>query len=241
MISSFARRVPADYDWTYVIIILILFVLSLIIQAAVSNRYKKYSQVLTQSRITGAEAARITMERNGVTDVEIYQNGGKDLSDYYDPKTNAIYLSANTYNGATVAAVGVACHEAGHAIQAAVEYGPYKLRRAIIPFASISSKAAIPLIIIGLILSAFSSVLKYVALAGIILFAVAVFVQLVTLPVEFDASRRALANISSYNILTAEEIKGAKSILSAAAMTYVVATLTSIVQLLRFISIFNRR
>lgn len=241
MYGNFSRHVSADYDWTYVIIILILLVLSIIVQSAVSNRYKKYSQVITQSRITGAEAARITMERNGVTDVEIYQNGGKDLSDYYDPKTNAIYLSANTFNGATVAAVGVACHEAGHAIQAAEGYAPYKLRRAVIPFASISSKAAIPLIIIGLILSAFASVLKYVALAGIILFAIAVFAQLVTLPVEFDASKRALANISSYNILTAEELKGAKSILTAAAMTYVVATLTSVVQLLRFISIFNRR
>lgn len=241
MYGNFSRHVSADYDWTYVIIILILLVLSIIVQSAVSNRYKKYSQVITQSRITGAEAARITMERNGVTDVEIYQNGGKDLSDYYDPKTNAIYLSANTFNGPTVAAVGVACHEAGHAIQAAEGYAPYKLRRAVIPFASISSKAAIPLIIIGLILSAFASVLKYVALAGIILFAIAVFAQLVTLPVEFDASKRALANISSYNILTAEELKGAKSILTAAAMTYVVATLTSVVQLLRFISIFNRR
>ena len=235
------RYIPRDYDWTYLIIILILFVASLIVQTAVKNRYKKYSQVLTQSRITGAEAARLTMEAQGVTDVQIYQNSGADLSDYYDPKTNSIYLSANTFNGANVAAVGVACHEAGHAIQEAVDYGPYRLRRAIIPFASISSKIAIPLIIAGLILSAFASMLKYLALAGIILFAVAVFVQLVTLPVEYDASRRALANISSCNILTAEELKGAKSVLSAAALTYVVATLTAIVQLLRFISIFTNR
>ena len=235
------RSIPRDYDWTYLIIIIILFILSLIVQSAVKNRYTKYSQVLTESRLTGAEAARLTMEANGVMNVQIYQNNGSDLSDYYDPKTNGIYLSANTYNGATVAAVGVACHEAGHAIQAAEGYAPYKLRRAIIPFASVSSKIAIPLIIAGLILSAFASVLKYLALAGIILFAVAVFVQLVTLPVEYDASRRALRNISSCNILTAEELKGAKSVLSAAAMTYVVATLTAIVQLLRFISIFNNR
>ncbi len=241
MIYHSSRYASGRYDWTYVIIILILLVISLIVQAAVSNRYKKYAQVLTQSGITGADAARITMEAQGVTGVEIYQNNGKDLSDYYDPKTNSIYLSANTYRSASVAAVGVACHEAGHAIQAAAGYAPYKLRRAIIPFASVSSKIAIPLIIIGLVLSAFASVLKYVALVGIALYAVAVFVQLVTLPVEFDASRRALANISSCNILTTEELKGAKSILAAAAMTYVVATVTAIVQLLRFISIMNRR
>jgi len=194
-----------------------------------------------KSGLTGAQAARITMEANGVTNVQINQTGGKNLSDYYDPRTNAIYLSGNTYQNASVAAVGVACHEAGHAIQAAKDYAPYRLRRAVIPFASVSSKAAIPLILAGLILSAFSSVLKYLALAGIILFAVAVLAQLITLPVEFDASRRALKNIAASNILTAEELTGAKSILTAAALTYVVATLSSIVQLLRFISIFSRR
>ncbi len=230
-----------DYDYTYLIVVIILFIITLIVQSAVNNRYNKYSKVVTKSGITGAEAARMTMEAHGVTDVGIFRNDGQNLSDYYDPKTNGIYLSANTYQAPSVAAVGVACHEAGHAIQAAENYGPYRLRRAIIPFASISSKIAIPLIIAGLILSIFASFLKFLALAGIILFAVAVIAQLVTLPVEFDASRRALANIASCNILTEEELKGAKSILSAAAMTYVVATLSAIVQLLRFISLFAGR
>ena len=228
-----------QYDYTYLIIIIILFIVSLIVQTAVKNRYNKYSKVVTKSGITGADAARITMEAQGVTDVGIFQNNGQDLSDYYDPKTNGIYLSPNTFRAPSVAAVGVACHEAGHAIQAAENYGPYRVRRAIIPFASISSKIAIPLIIAGLVLSIFASFLKYLALAGIVLFAVAVIAQLVTLPVEFDASRRALANIASCNILTAEELKGAKSILSAAAMTYVVSTLAAMVQLLRFISLFT--
>ena len=240
-IRMFSHYSTTGYDWTYVIIMIALLIISLIVQSSVSNRYKKYSQVLTKSGLTGAEAARMTMEANGVTNVQIFQTDGATLSDYYDPKTNGIYLSKITYYNRSVAAVGVACHEAGHAIQAAHGYGPYKLRRAIIPFASVTSKIAIPLILAGLILSIFAAGLKYLALAGIALYAIAVFVQLVTLPVEFDASRRALNNIASCQILTQEELAGAKSVLSAAALTYVVATVSSIVQLLRFISLFNRR
>lgn len=239
--SAYGTGSGVTYDWTYLAITLLLLVISLIVQSAVKKRYNQYSKVITQSGVTGAEAARITMEANGVYDVSINQTNGANLSDYYDPKTNGIYLSSNTYQNPSVAAVGVACHEAGHALQAAQGYGPYRLRRAVIPFASISSKAAIPLIIAGLILSAFASELKYVALAGIALYAVAVLTQLITLPVEFDASRRALNNISASNILTSEELKGAKSVLTAAALTYVVATVTSIVYLLRFISLFSRR
>lgn len=238
----YSTHSPAvSYDWTYLLITLALFVISMIVQSSVQKRYKQYSIVITRSGVTGAQAAQITMQANGVNNVQINQTDGKTLSDYYDPRTNAIYLSKDTYQTPSVAAVGVACHEAGHAIQAAKDYGPYKLRRAVIPFASVSSRAAIPLIIAGLILSAFASALKYLALAGIILFAVAVLAQLITLPVEFDASRRALKNIAASNLLTSEELQGAKSILTAAALTYVVATLSSIVQLLRFVSLFSRR
>lgn len=238
---GYSRLYLTDYDWTYVIILLILFVVSLIVQNAVNSKYTKYSKVKTFSGITGAEAARRVLEAQGITDVRILPGSGADLSDYYDPKTNSIYLSDKTYNGAHVAAVGVACHEAGHAMQAASDYGPYKLRRAMIPVANIGSRLAIPLIIVGLILSASAWFFRYIAIAGIALFAVAVFLQLVTLPVELNASSRALQNITACGILNQQELKGAKSVLTAAAMTYVVATLTALVQLLRFVRLLRRR
>ncbi|MBQ9030564.1 MAG: zinc metallopeptidase [Parasporobacterium sp.] len=236
-----AYRTGTTFDWTYLIILAILFIASMIASSSVQKRYKKYSTVFARSGITGAEAARRIMEANGVTSVPIEQKSGKDLSDYYDPRSNSIHLSANTYNNPSVSAIGVACHEAGHAIQYAKGYAPVKLRMSIIPFSNTCSKLAIPLIFIGFILSGFAANLKFIALIGIILYAVAVFVQLVTLPVEFDASRRALANIRSCAILAEDEIEGAKSVLSAAAMTYVVAMLTSVVQLMRLLSIYNRR
>ena len=228
-------------DWVYLIILVALFILSAAVSSAVNNRYKKYSNVFARSGITGAQAAEKIMLANGVTSASIQQKSGRDLSDYYDPKTDSLHLSANTYNSCSVSAIGVACHEAGHAIQYAKNYGPVKIRMAIIPFCSVCSKAAIPLILIGFIFSAFSRVLGFIALIGIIFYALAVLFQLITLPVEFDASRRAMANIRSCGILTDDECAGAKSILTAAAMTYVVATLSSVVQLLRLISIFNNR
>jgi len=237
--DSYATGVT--FDWTYLIILAVLFIASMIAQSAVQKRYKQYSTVYARSGITGAEAARRIMEANNVLDVQILQKGGKNLSDYYDPRSNTIHLSSNTYQSPSVSAIGVACHEAGHAIQYAKNYSPVKLRMAMIPFSNTCSKLAIPLILIGFILSGFAEHLRIVALIGIILYAVAVFVQLVTLPVEFDASRRALANIRNCGILAEDEARGAKSVLSAAAMTYVVAMLTSAVQLIRLISMYNRR
>jgi len=231
----------ASFDWVYLIILVALFAASFGASSLVKNRYKKYSTVKAMSGISGAEAARQIMNAQGVYSVDIVMKQGRDLSDYYDPKTNSIHLSANTYNSCSIAAIGVACHEAGHAIQYAKGYGPVKLRMSMIPFSNICSRFAIPLIFIGFILSGFASGMSIVALIGIILYAVAVFVQLVTLPVEFDASRRALANIKSCGIVTREEAQGAKSVLTAAALTYVVAMLTSVVYLLRFISLYNRR
>lgn len=229
------------FDWAYLIILGVLFVISLIAQSSVQKRYKEYSKVYARSGITGSEAARRIMEANGVTSVPIQLKSGKDLSDYYDPRSDSIHLSANTFNNPSVSAIGVACHEAGHAIQYAKNYSPARLRMSIIPFSNVCSKLAIPLIFIGFILSGFGSKLSVIALIGIIFYAVAVFVQLVTLPVEFDASRRALAGIRSCGILAEDEIAGAKKVLTAAAMTYVVAMLTSAVQLIRLISIYNRR
>ena len=231
----------ASFDWTYLIILAVLFIASMVAQSSVQKRYKQYSTVFARSGITGAEAARRILEANGVTAVQILQKSGRDLSDYYDPRSDTIQLSPNTYGNPSVSAIGVACHEAGHAIQYAKNYSPVKLRMAMIPVSNTCSRFAIPLILVGFILSAFAPSLSFIALIGIILYAVAVFVQLVTLPVEFDASRRALANIRSCGILAEDEITGARSVLTAAAMTYVVAMLTSAVQLIRLISIYNRR
>lgn len=239
--NLFHTAASRNYDWTYLIIILILFVVSMIVQSSVKKRYEKYGKVIASSGLSGADAARKILDANGVHSTQISMTGGKNLSDNFNPKTNVINLSSDTYNNRSISAIGVACHEAGHAIQAAEGYGPFKIRMFCIPFASVCSKIAVPLILAGLILSIFATQLKYLALAGILLYAVAVFVQLVTLPVEFDASRRALKNIAFCGILNNEELKGARSVLTAAAMTYVVSTLIAIVQLLRFISILNRR
>jgi len=242
MYSSYGTHYAgAGFDWVYLIILLVLFAASMGASALVNNRYKKYSTVRAMSGISGSEAAQQILASQGVYSTRIVMKQGRDLSDYYDPKTDTIHLSPNTYNNSSIAAIGVACHEAGHAIQYAKGYGPVRLRMSIIPFSNICSRLAIPLIFIGFILSGFASGMSFVALIGIILYAVAVFVQLITLPVEFDASRRALANIRSCGIVTGEEAQGAKSVLTAAALTYVVAMLTSVVQLLRFISIYNRR
>ena len=231
----------ASFDWTYLIILLVLVAASMAASSLVKKRYKQYSSVRVSSGLTGAEAARHILNANGITSTRIVMNSGGDLSDNYDPRSDTINLSSNTYNNCSVSAIGVACHEAGHTIQHAKGYVPVKIRMTCIPISNVCSKIAIPLILIGFLLSGLGSQLSIIALIGIILYAVAVFVQLVTLPVEFDASRRALSNMRSCGIVTESEAAGAKSVLTAAALTYVVATLSSVVQLLRLISIFNRR
>lgn len=238
--SNYGNAGSGSVDIVYLIIILVLFFVSMAVQSAVASRYKKYSKVQPLSGLTGAQAAQKILMANGVN-TRITTNNGADLSDYYNPKTDTICLSASAYNNSSIAAIGVACHEAGHAIQYAKGYFPIKVRNAAIPISKYTSRLAFPLILIGFILSIFASQLKVIALVGIILFAVAVFIQLVTLPVEFDASRRALKNIRSCNLLTDEEYPGAASVLKMAALTYVVAMLTSLVQLLRFISMYRRR
>jgi Zn-dependent membrane protease YugP len=163
------------------------------------------------------------------------------LSDHYDPKANVIRLSQAVYNGASTAAVGVAAHEAGHALQYARDYAPVKLRGAIIPMTQVGSKAAMPLVLIGLVFSGFSAIFINFAYAGIICFALCVVFQLVTLPVEFNASRRAMQTINQYGILTADEQKEARRVLSAAAMTYVAALAVSLTQLLRLLLLVSGR
>lgn len=222
-------------NYYYIILVLPMVILSMIASAKVNSSFKRYSKVLSSRRITGAQAAFEVLRHYGITNVQIERVSG-NLTDHFDPRTNVIRLSDNVYNSTSVAAIGVACHEAGHAAQYAQSYAPIKIRNTILPLANIGSKAGVPLAIIGYFLN-----FEPLALAGVIFFAFAVVFQLVTLPVEFNASKRALNVISDVDILSDEEKKGAKSVLSAAAMTYVASLAVSVASLLRLILTINRR
>ena len=228
------------FDWTYVIYVLPAVLVALIAQASVKSSFAKYSRQFASSGITGAQAAERVLYANGVRGVTISRVSGS-LTDHYDPKNNSISLSSDVYDSSSTAAIGVACHEAGHALQYASGYGPIRLRAAIIPVCSVGSQLAVPLIIIGLVLSYFSDMFLGVSYAGLAFFALATLFQLVTLPVEFNASRRALAAIESQAMLNDEELRGARKVLSAAAMTYVAALAVSLMQLLRFAMLVSRR
>ena len=228
------------FDWTYLVLVLPFVLLSLWASARVNNTFKRYSQQISARRITGAEAAKRVLFANGVQNVRIEAVGGK-LTDHYDPKSNVIRLSDDVYNSCSTAAIGVACHEAGHAVQYAQSYFPIKIRAAIIPITNFGSKLAMPLILLGLILS-FAGYLSYSFIyLGIACFALSLVFQLITLPVEFNASRRALEAIDQSELLNEEERRGAKKTLSAAAMTYVAAVAVSLAQLLRLILLFGGR
>lgn len=228
------------FDWTYLVIVMPCILLSLWASASVNSTFKKYSQQHSMRRITGADAAQRVLSVNGVTGVRIERVGG-NLTDHYDPRTNVIRLSDSVYNSTSVAAIGVACHEAGHAVQYARDYAPIKLRAAIIPATNFGSKLAMPLILLGLLLSFMGNFSYGLVYAGIACFGLSLVFQLVTLPVEFNASRRAMEAIKSGNLLTEEEQRGARKTLSAAAMTYVAATAVSLAQLLRLLVFFGGR
>lgn len=228
------------FDWTYLYLVVPCLLLSLFAQHLVNSNFRRYSHVLSSRRLTGAEAARMVLRNHGVQDVRIEAISGH-LTDHYDPRTNVIRLSQDVYGSTSVAAIGVACHEAGHAVQYAQGYAPIKLRAAIIPITNIGSKLAMPMILMGLLfgfLGKFSGVLVN---AGILCFALSLVFQLVTLPVEFNASARALRAIDQAQILTDEERAGARKTLTAAAMTYVAAVAVSLAQLLRLIILFGNR
>jgi Zn-dependent membrane protease YugP len=191
-------------------------------------------------RLTGAEAAQRVLSANGVRNVRIERVAG-NLTDHFDPKSNVIRLSEGVYGSTSTAAIGVACHEAGHAVQYAQNYGPIKLRAAVIPATNIGSRLAMPLILIGLLLAAFGSISYTLIYLGIGCFSLSLVFQLITLPVEFNASRRAMEAIESSGLLTSEEQKGARKTLTAAALTYVAATALALAQLLRLIAIFGGR
>ncbi|MBQ8910868.1 MAG: zinc metallopeptidase [Oscillospiraceae bacterium] len=228
------------FDWTYIYLVLPCIILAMLASAGVNNTFNKYSKQISRRRLTGAQAAQRVLDANGVRGVRIEHVSG-NLTDHYDPKSNVIRLSDNVYNNPSTAAIGVACHEAGHAVQYAKNYAPIKLRAAIIPITNIGSKLAMPLILMG-ILFGFLGELSYTFVyIGIACFGLSFVFQLVTLPVEFNASRRAIRAIDQQELLTDEEIKGARKTLSAAAMTYVAATAVALAQLLRLILIFGRR
>ena len=219
----------------YVILLIPVLLLSIWAQAQVSGSFRRYSRVANRRHLTGAQAAEAVLRSHGIYDVPVRSCRG-NLTDHYDPRDNTIYLSENVYAASTVAAVGVACHEAGHAVQYAVGYGPIKVRSAIIPVTQFGSRFSFVLLLIGLLLYS-----QPLFLVGILLFYLTTVFQLVTLPVEFNASHRALETIEGQGLLDGEELDGAKKVLRAAAMTYVAALLMSALQLLRYVLIFLGR
>ena len=228
------------FDWTYLVLVLPCLIFAMLASSSVKNTFQKYSQQRSVRGISGAEAAQRVLAANGVSGVRIERVAG-DLTDHYDPQTNVIRLSDGVYSSTSTAAIGVACHEAGHAVQYARNYAPIKLRAAIIPLTNFGSKLAMPLILLGILLSSLGELSYVFIYLGIAAFGLSFVFQLVTLPVEFNASRRAMQAIASANILTEEEQTGARKTLRAAAMTYVAATATALAQLLRLILLYGNR
>jgi Zn-dependent membrane protease YugP len=232
------------FDWT-LFLLLPALVFALIAQYRVNRAFEWGSGIRTSRGITGAQAARKILDDNGLYDVSIERVGGH-LTDHYDPKENVIRLSDEVYSGANAAAIGVAAHEAGHAVQYAQDYFPIRVRAAIIPLTRIGAGLAMPLFLIGLFISYFyfqatSPLSDLLMVSGIGLYSFSTLFQLVTLPVEFNASRRALRILDGWGTLTKEEHRAAGQVLSAAAMTYVAALATSLLSLFRLILIFRRR
>ena len=223
------------FDMTYLVLVMPAVLLAMLASSRVNSTFKKYSTQYSRRRITGADAARTVLDRNGLRDVRIERISG-NLTDHYDPRSNVIRLSDNVYASTSTAAIGVACHEAGHAVQYAVNYTPIRLRAAIIPITNIGSQLAMPLVLLGLILN-----FTNLAYLGIACFGLSTVFQLLTLPTEFNASHRAVASIEGMELLRGDELEGTKKVLRAAALTYVAALAVTLMQLLRFILIVGNR
>ena len=228
------------FDWTYLYLLLPCVILSLWASSRVNSTFKRYSSQLSARHITGEQAARYVLQSNGLSHIRIEIVAG-NLTDHYDPKHNVIRLSEGVFSSTSTSAIGVACHETGHAIQYAQNYFPIKIRTAIIPVTNIGSKLAMPLILLGILFSTLGSFSTALVYLGIFSFSFSLIFQLITLPVEFNASRRALQTIRDSNMLTDDEMIGAKKTLKAAAMTYVAAVAVSFAQLLRLIILFGGR
>lgn len=222
------------YDTTYILVI-IAFFLTLFASFGVNSTFKRYSEVYSSRGLTASETARKILDANGLYNVRIEHVAG-DLTDHYSPKENVIRLSDATFNSASVAAIGVAAHECGHAIQHQVGYVPIKIRNGIVPIVNISNALSMPIFILGIILS-----IGPLAMAGALLFGMVLVFQLVTLPTETNASRRAMKTLEEMAILEGDELKGARKTLTAAAMTYVAAVAATALQFLRLVMLANRR
>lgn len=227
-------------DWTYIVLVLPAMLFAMWASARVNSTFEKYKKTRNVRGMTGADAARWVLDRNGLRNVRIEHIQGS-LTDHYDPSANVVRLSDDVYSSSSTAAIGVACHEVGHAIQHATNYAPVKIRTAIVPITNIGAKLSVPLIIIGLLLSSMGEVFVMIAYIGCALFGLVTVFQLVTLPTEFNASSRALKTIEETNLLQGEELRQAKKVLSAAAMTYVAALAVSLAQLMRFLIIVGGR
>ena len=225
------------FDPTYILVI-VGAVICLIASARVKSTFRKYDRVRSMSGMTGAMAAERILRSAGILDVSVQHISG-ELTDHYDPRNKVLRLSDSTYNSASVAAVGVAAHECGHAIQHQTAYAPLSIRSAIVPVANIGSTLAWPLIVIGMFITSNTGTL--LINIGILCFSLAVLFQLVTLPVEFNASSRALRILGDTGILGTEELKGTRKVLKAAALTYVAGAAASILQLLRLLFLSSGR
>ncbi len=228
------------FDIYYLVLVLPAVIFAMWASSKVNSTYKKYEKVYNSRGMSGAQAARLVLDQNGLTDIKIEKISG-NLTDHFDPKSKVIRLSEGVYESTSTAAVGIACHEVGHAIQHAEGYAPIKIRTAIIPITNIGSKLAVPLIILGLILTGMSEMFFNLVYVGIACFSLSTLFQLVTLPTEFNASNRAIQSIEANGILYGEEVEGTKKVLTAAALTYVAALAVSLMQLLRLVLMFSRR
>ena len=219
------------------ILLIVAMIFSMVAQSKVSSTFNKYSRIRNRAGFTGAQVATQMLQNAGIYDVSVQRVAG-NLTDHYDPRTKTLRLSQGVYDSMSVAALGVAAHETGHAIQHDVGYAPLALRSFFVPLANFGSRLAFPLIVIGFIVAGGGSTLVTL---GILFFSLSVAFTVITLPVEFNASHRAIDLLVADGFLTSDEIGGAKKVLSAAAMTYVAAAFTAVVQLLRLIAIFGRR
>ena len=223
------------YDYYYIILVIPAMLLAAFAQFKVKSTYNKFSKIDNSRRITGAYAAQAVLTHYGIRDVRIEHVSG-NLTDHFDPKTKVIRLSDGVYNGTSVAAVGIACHEAGHAAQHAEDYKPIKIRNSLIPVCNIGSSLGIPLAIAGYFFG-----FDMLITVGLLLYSAIMIFQLVTLPVEFNASKRAINVIDETRLLADDEIGGAKKVLSAAAMTYVASMIVAVANLLRLVLRFSRK
>ncbi len=225
------------FDYTYFIYIVPALIVTMIAQFRVKSAFKKYSQIITVRNITGAQAASEVARYGGAQGIQVQRIQGS-LTDNFDPRNNTISLSDDVYGASTIAAVGIAAHEAGHAIQNAKGYFPNKIRAVLVPVTNFGSRLAFPLVIVGLILPVQYNI---VVTIGIVLYSLAVLFQLITLPVEFNASHRAIQVLDESGILYPDELEGAKIVLRAAAMTYLAASFSAIMTLMRLLAIAGRR